>query len=71
MTANHRLRPSEAAPLLGLSQSTLAKMRLRGDGPPYSKLGKRIVVYELSDLERWVAERKRTSTSDMSVGRGI
>ena len=63
MTKNQKLRPIEAALLLGFSQSTLAKMRLRGDGPPYAKLGKRIVVYDLSDLERWVSERKRTSTS--------
>ena len=58
-----KLRPKEAAEYLGLAPSTLAKMRLRGDGPPYAKLGKRVVVYETCDLERWVAERKRVSTS--------
>lgn len=64
MTTRQRLRPAEAATFLGFSQSTLAKMRLRGDGPPYSKLGKRIVVYDLADLESWVAIRKRLSTSE-------
>jgi hypothetical protein len=29
------LRVPEAASYIGLSTSTLAKMRLRGDGPPY------------------------------------
>ena len=28
----------------------LAKMRVRGDGPPYSKAGSRVVVYDLRDL---------------------
>ena len=38
------LRAPAAADYLGLSSSTLAKMRLRGDGPPYAKAGPRIVV---------------------------
>lgn len=63
MTAIQKLRPADAALFLGFSQSTLAKMRLRGDGPPYAKLGKRIVVYDLADLERWILAHKRTSTS--------
>lgn len=63
MSASQKLRPAEAASFLGLSPSTLAKMRLRGDGPPYSKLGDRIVVYDRNNLEAWVSARKRSSTS--------
>ncbi len=59
-----KLRPPAAAEYLGLSASTLAKMRLRGDGPIYSKAGPRVVVYDLADLESWLTARKRTSTSD-------
>lgn len=59
-----RLRPTQAAEYLGLSPSTLAKMRcLRSDGPPYSKLG-RAVVYSRGDLDTWAEARKRRSTSD-------
>ena len=58
------LRAPVAAEYLGLSASTLAKMRLRGDGPLYSKLGPRIVVYSIRDLEVYVAARRRRSTSD-------
>ena len=47
-----------------LTPSTLAKMRIRGDGPPYSKAGPRIVIYAISDLDAWIAGRKRRSTSD-------
>ena len=59
-----KLRPPAAAEYLGLSVSTLAKMRLRGDGPIYSKAGPRVVVYDLADLESWLTARKRSSTSD-------
>ena len=59
-----KLRTPAAADFLGLSASLLSKMRLRGDGPPYSKAGPRVVVYDLADLEGWLAARKRTSTSD-------
>ena len=34
------LPPSDAANLLRLSTSWLAKARMRGDGPPYVKLGR-------------------------------
>jgi len=66
MTSRQKVRPVEAAAFLGMSPSTLAKMRLRGDGPPYAKLGKRIVLYDVCDLESWVTARKRMSTSDSS-----
>ena len=59
-----KLRPPAAADFLGLSASTLAKMRLRGDGPTYSKARSRAVVYDIADLESWLSARKRTSTSD-------
>ena len=58
------LRAPAAAEYVGLSASTLAKMRLRGDGPVYSKAGPRIVVYGTADLDRWLADRKHRSTSE-------
>lgn len=58
------LRATDAAAFIGLSPSTLAKMRLRGDGPPFSKAGPRAVIYAVSDLEQWANQHKRTSTSD-------
>ncbi len=61
-----RLRAEAAAIYLGLSKSTLAKMRLRGDGPQYAKLGQRVVVYDTSDLDAWVNARKLNSTSASS-----
>lgn len=57
------LLPKEAARRLGLSPSTLAKMRVRGDGPPFVKLG-RSVRYDPSDLETYASSQRRRSTSE-------
>ena len=53
-----------AAERVGLARATLAKLRVTGGGPPFIKLGAR-VLYESADLEAWVAAQgKRRSTSD-------
>lgn len=52
-----------AARFVGLSESTLAKLRLNGNGPIYCKLGRR-VVYRPSDLEQWLQSRTTRDTSD-------
>lgn len=64
ITNHQMLRAPAAADYLGLSASTLAKMRLRGDGPAYSKAGPRIVVYDRRDLDEWLQSRRRHSTSE-------
>ena len=56
------LPPRDAARLLSLSDSWLAKARMRGDGPPFLKLG-RSVRYRESALVRWANSRVRWSTS--------
>jgi hypothetical protein len=58
------LRTPAAAAYLGLSASTLEKMRIFGGGPVYSKAGPKIVVYRIADLNEWLQARRRTSTSD-------
>jgi len=56
------LRTEEAARWLGLSGRTLEKHRCCGTGPSYRKLGGR-VLYLLDDLEAWIDENERRSTS--------
>ena len=63
------LRTPEAARFLGLSGRTLEKHRTYGTGPRYAKLGGR-VVYQLDDLQAWVARGAKSSTSDIS-GNGV
>jgi predicted DNA-binding transcriptional regulator AlpA len=55
------IRVREAAAYVGLSKSSLDKLRCFGGGPRYSKLG-RPVVYDVADLDVWVAERARSNT---------
>jgi predicted DNA-binding transcriptional regulator AlpA len=57
------LTAKDAASLLRLSTSWLAKARMRGDGPPYMKLG-RSVRYGESALAKWSRTRTRLSTSE-------
>jgi predicted DNA-binding transcriptional regulator AlpA len=52
-----------AARYVGLSASTLAKLRLNGNGPTYCKLGRR-VVYRPADLDQWLQSRTARDTSD-------
>ena len=57
------LRPKEAAAYVKSSESTLAKKRLKGDGPTYTKFG-RLVLYAKRDLNIYLASRRRLSTSE-------
>jgi predicted DNA-binding transcriptional regulator AlpA len=56
------LTPKQAAALLNLSTSWLAKARLKGDGPPYIKMGG-AVRYSAAVLQEWMRGRQRLSTS--------
>ena len=57
------LSTHEAAALLGLSPRTLERYRVTGEGPVFSKLGRR-VCYARTDLDGWANGRRRRSTSD-------
>ena len=58
-----KIDTQEAAEYCGLGHSTLVKYRVFGGGPPYFKIGRR-VVYDPDDLDDWLRERRRVSTSD-------
>lgn len=64
MSSTKYLRPTAAAEFVQLSSSTLAKMRMRGDGPPFIKSGTKRVLYKLVDLEEWLEARTHQSTSE-------
>jgi hypothetical protein len=57
------LTTDRAAQRLGVSTSFLNKARLDGSGPPFIKLGARI-VYDPADLAAWAEARKHQSTSE-------
>jgi predicted DNA-binding transcriptional regulator AlpA len=61
---SRRVRTANAAEHIGLAESTLEKDRITGRlGIPYHKLG-RTVVYDLGELDSWLASTLRHSTSD-------
>ena len=50
------LRPAEAARYLGLSESTLAKLRMqhrRTEGPSFAKVNG-CILYRRADLDAWI-----------------
>ena len=61
-----KLPTPHAAEYLGLGKSTLDKLRITGGGPAYFKVGARI-VYDVADLDAWLASHKRTSTSSKAA----
>ena len=59
-----RLSVKEASYYTGLSSSTLNKLRCSSSqGPRFAKIGRR-VVYDVLDLDAWLAKHLKTSTSD-------
>jgi predicted DNA-binding transcriptional regulator AlpA len=56
------VRTPEAAEYCGIGESTLEKYRVYGGGPTYLKAG-RTVLYDVDDIDRWLASLRRKSTS--------
>jgi predicted DNA-binding transcriptional regulator AlpA len=52
--SSQRLRAINAAAYLGVSRSTLAKWRMRGEGPAWHRCGPRIVYYLPEELDQWL-----------------
>jgi predicted DNA-binding transcriptional regulator AlpA len=63
MNSLNVLTTEQASTVVGLAPSTLAKLRLNGNGPTYCKLGRR-VVYRRADLETWLQARATRDTTD-------
>jgi len=54
---------AEAAEYRRVSKSTLAKERMRGDGPPYTCIRGR-VFYRRGDIDAFLEAGRRRSTSE-------
>lgn len=65
LSKSPKLSTVEAASFLGLSVSTLTKLRLTGGGPAFLKLGRRC-LYDVNDLEAWTESKKHKHTSEYS-----
>ncbi|MEM7781316.1 MAG: helix-turn-helix domain-containing protein [Pseudomonadota bacterium] len=58
------LRTPDAADYLGLGKSTLERKRVDGTGPLFRKLGGKVIVYAVEDLDAWASEYIFASTSE-------
>jgi hypothetical protein len=56
-----RLPTAEAAAVVQAKPRTLEKWRLFETGPPFEKVGSKLVVYRYGDLIAWLESRKRGS----------
>jgi len=52
------LNSRQAAELIKVGIQTLANWRFLGEGPPYCKTGRRLVVYKYTDLLGWLDQRR-------------
>ena len=59
------LTQREAALALRLSERTLERWRVSGDGPPFCKLGRR-VLYRPDDINIWITTHVINSTSELA-----
>ncbi len=57
----------QAADYLGSSERFLEIGRMKGYGPKFIRCAPKMVRYRLQDLDAWVEERVRRSTSDQGA----
>ena len=63
-------RTAPAAEHCNSTKSTFEKLRVTGGGPPFIKMGK-TVVYDVTDLDAWMAERRFRSTAEADAARQV
>lgn len=64
------IETENAARLMGFHPNTLVKMRMRGDGPPFVRVG-RGIRYRQRDLERFIEQHKFRNTSQYGPEIGV
>lgn len=61
------LRTREASEYIGITASTLEKMRGSGTGPLFVRATPKIILYRKADLDRWLSDRVCQSTADRTT----
>ncbi len=64
------LTPDQTAHRLGISRSTLKRMRLRGDGPKPVKITPRTIRYEATEVDVWLDNRTAESAANRALQHG-
>jgi hypothetical protein len=61
---NKYLSPEDVCKMIpGMTTGLLSQMRFRGDGPSYIKASPRKIVYAVSEIERYLASKQQSVTS--------
>lgn len=60
--ADTLIRRSEVPHYVPVQSQTLARWATEGNGPPFVKLGKRLVAYRSGDLRQWLRDNIKTNT---------
>lgn len=60
------LRQKAVAEMLGMTESWVEQIRLKGGGPAFCKFGKS-VRYKIEDILEWIEMRRCTSTSEYTA----
>lgn len=66
VTPDGRVRPPQAASLVGVQEKTLANMRGQGIGPRYVKLAGQI-SYRVADLAAWIIASEKSTVDGALV----
>lgn len=62
MDGEKYLNPEKTSRYIGAAVQTLARWRFEGEGPPFIRVGRKI-MYAADDLDEWMAARRVSSTS--------
>jgi len=52
------LKEPDASEYTGMSRAFLRQARMRGDGPPYVRVGQRAIRYLVRDLDEWLNRQR-------------
>ena len=55
------LTTEEAAKAVGVSSMTMRRYRTNGGGPPFIRMGPKLIRYSAESLRAWVASRESAS----------
>ena len=61
--------PLGASDLMGVAPQTLARWRCEGGGPPFIRVGRKI-MYAVEDITAWMNSRRVASTSELAPAQG-
>ncbi len=64
ITIGKHYAPKELAGILGVTIQMLTYLRTKGRGPKYVKFGRRNVIYSAVEVDKYLKEQERLSTSD-------